>query len=164
MIKQCTNCPLYSNMPFGPCTSNHTGDIYCIFHLVNEDSRIADEIVTGFDKQILRKLVPENRWFLSSLVRCYSDKPVTSKTIKICSSWISEELKSNNCNKVLTFGLIPFRVFGQQKIPFTQAIFTKHHSPIIGEFLCVPTLHELGRSAKGLIQAQKIIGEYIGIR
>ena len=150
-------------MPFGPCISNHNGDIYCIFHSISDDSKISDEIVTGFEKQILRKLVPEERWYLSSLVRCHSDSPIKTKILKTCSEWIPIEIGSNKPNKVITFGLIPFRAFNQNKQSFTQAIFKTHYSSIIGEFLCVPTLHDLGRSAKGLIKAQKIVGEYIGI-
>jgi hypothetical protein len=152
-------------MPLGPCLSEHFGDIYCIFPPVSDDSRLVDEIITGFDKKILRKLIPEERWYLSSIFRCSScnNKAEASKYIKTCSTWISQEIEEAQPTKIITFGLSPYKFAKACKSSFTKELFSIQKSPIFGEFLCLPALYELSNSTSLFNASLEAIRGYIGI-
>lgn len=166
VIKSCTLCPFYKNMPLGPCISEHYGDVYCIFPEVSDDSRFADEIITGFDKKILKTLIPENRWYLSSIFRCSacSKQSERAKFIKVCTSWIEKEIEKVRPAKIVTFGLLPYKFAKQAKpIAFTDRMCTIEFSPIFGEFLCLPALYQMSNSTQLFNASIEAIRGYIGI-
>lgn len=164
-IKTCTLCPFYKNMPLGPCISEHFGDVYCIFPPVSDDSRFADEIITGFDKMILRKLIPEERWYLSSIFRCSSchKQAEASKYIKTCSDWISKEIAEVKPTRIITFGLSSYKFAKATKSSFTKERFSIQKSPHFGDFLCLPALYELSNSTSLFNASLEAIRGYIGI-
>lgn len=164
-IKSCVLCPFYKNMPLGPCISEHYGDVYCILPAVSDASKLADEIVTGFDKKILRKLIPEERWYLSSIFRCSScnKQAEASKYIQTCTTWISKEVEVVKPTRVITFGLSPYRFAKGRKSSFSAEMFTVQKSTILGEFLCLPALYQLSNSTQSFNASLEAIRGYIGI-
>lgn len=164
-IKSCTLCPFYKNMPLGPCISEHNGDVYCIFPPVSDASRMSDEIVTGLDKKILRKLLPEERWYLSSVFRCSScnKQSEASKHIKKCTAWISQEIEVVKPTKIITFGLLPYKFVKASKSSLSADLFTVQKSPVLGEFLCLPALYQISNSTQSFNASLEAIRGYIGI-
>lgn len=167
-IKGCTLCPLYRNMPLGPLVSEYSGDIYCLFHKIENSCSITDDFVNGVDKRILKRLIPEERWYLSSMNRCITRNNTSAtearRCEKICQSWISKELEEIKPKKLITFGLAPYRYMIARKVSFSIDIFSIQTSPIFGEFLCLPTLYEISNSTEYFNSALKASEEYIGVQ
>lgn len=148
-------------MPLGPCISEYTGDVYLLFDKPASDSNIVDEIVTGLNKQILKALIPENRWYLGSLVRCCGK--TSAKIYKTCSNWLLEEIV--DYNYIISFGLQPMRfLLGNRSARLIDYLYEVQTSERFGNFLCIPDLYSISTSTSDYNKTQSVIGNYIGIR
>lgn len=108
-IKSCKDCPLWTNMPFGPLESQGNGKkIAIVMDFPREYDASIDELGADYTGKLLNKIISISGltdWYLTSLVKCWpKDNKIRVANIKACVHHLDNELQTNKTIKIIALG------------------------------------------------------------
>jgi uracil-DNA glycosylase family 4 len=120
-INQCNKCPLCKTLPEGVVPLAGQGKIGAAFLLVEHptiDNMVLEDYSVTLAQKMLDKFLNDagiKNFYITSAVKCYSEKTYKKKEVVACSSWIAKELEEVKPRCIITFGSLPLQSIGTTK-------------------------------------------------
>jgi len=108
-VKRCKECPLWTNMAFGPLESKGSGKkIAIVMDFPREYDSSIDELGADYTGKLLNKIITASGltdWYLTSLVRCWpKDNKIRVANVKACVKHLDYELQNNQTLQIIALG------------------------------------------------------------